>query len=242
MDVTTLKRDYDKVLGCFSEQADGYVIALKDFEVHIPVRFMENGFAEVTDTVTTLAVLGIVTTDGYYTSMIALMALKLCPSEMSERVISGTKYLVMSFYKDDIFVDNVEVPKDANWAYFDYKEFLLYARKPWYLNKDDVTSILDTAGRDLGKPIGNTPHVVRTMCSIMFRDPDNLDNPYRNSKAMLDGRDPEIVGLNNGSMLIDGTFGKLSGGYLSENIISAIVKPDTKVTDLERIIKGEPDE
>ncbi|MNR63461.1 hypothetical protein D3C85_1857800 [compost metagenome] len=57
---------------------------------------------------------------------------------------------------------------------------------------------------------------------------------------MLEGRPPAIVGLNNSAMLIDGTFSKLLGGYLQDNTLAAIVNPETKVTDLEEIIKGVP--
>lgn len=241
MEVKDLKLDPNKISSVYTELEDGSVVANRSFEVYIPKRFTENGLAEVSDVVETTAVLGIVIPGECYAPLTALMKITLCPASIRDVSIEGVKYLVMEFEEGDTFIRNVDVPLDANTPFYYHMEFLVYAKIPWYVDKDTLTALFDSAGADLGKRVGSSPQVTRVINALQFRDPDNLDNVYRNSKAMIDGREPVIVGINNSSMLIDGTFAKLSGGYLNDNMLSAIINPDDKVTDLEKIIKGVPE-
>ena len=241
MDVSQLKRDPKKIRTLYTEMEDGSVICNKPFEVYLPRRFIEKGLADVSDTVRTIAVLGIVIPGECYAPLIGLMEVSLAPSGIREVTVDGNKYLVLEFDKGDTFIENTQVPKDSNVSYTYYLEFLVYAKIPWYMGQNDLSSIFDNAKQETGKGVGSTPQVIRVLISLMYRDPDNYDNPYRNSKAMLDGRPPHIVGLNNASMLVDGTFPRLMGGYLNDNILSAIINPDDKVTDLEQIMKGVPE-
>lgn len=242
MDVTQLPRNPEKIHSVYTELPDGSLVANRPFLVYLPKRFTENDMAEVTDVVRTAAVLGIVIPGECYAPLTALMDITLCPSAIHETTIDGTRYLVLEFDEGDTFIENLNVPKEPNQPYFYYMEFVIYAKIPWYVDKDTLTSLFDYASQDLGKKVGETPQIMRVLMSMMFRDPDNLDRAYRNSQAMLDGRPPVIVGLNNSSMLIDGTFSKLLGGYLADNMLSAIINQDDKVTDLDKMIKGMPNE
>jgi hypothetical protein len=73
------------------------------------------------------------------------------------------------------------------------------------------------------------------------RDPNDLDIPFRYSPLMKDpSAKPRIIGINNPGQLLNSTFSRLASGYMSDNIISGILNPDTKVTDLEEVIRGLP--
>lgn len=241
MDVTKLAYNPQRIETLYTVMEDESVVANRAFEVHIPKRFTENGMAEVTDVVTSVVVLGIVVPDECYGTMVALMGCTMIPSGMRELSVDGEKYLVLEFEKGDTFIESLDVTKDPDMPYHFFMEFNVYARLPWYIQPKMLTSMYDTAKQDLGKTVGSSPQVMRVFNAMQMRDPDNLDNAYRNSKAMLDGRPPVIVGLNNSSMLIDGTFSKLLGGYLSDNILAAIINPDTRATDFEKVIKGIPE-
>ncbi|EBV8434055.1 hypothetical protein AVA65_07380 [Salmonella enterica subsp. enterica serovar Minnesota] len=241
MDVTKLAYNPKRIESLYTVMEDQSVVANRAFEVHIPKRFTENNMAEVTDVVTSVVVLGLVIPGECYGALIALMGCTMIPSGMREIGIDGEKYLVLEFEKGDTFIENLSVTKDPDMPYHYFMEFNVYARLPWYVQPKMLTSLYDNAKIDLGKAVGSSPQVMRVFNAMQFRDPDNLDNAYRNSKAMLDGRPPVIVGLNNSSMLIDGTFSKLLGGYLSDNILAAIINPDSRATDFEKVIKGIPE-
>lgn len=240
MEVGQLIRNTARIHKAYTVLEDNSVIANGPFEVHIPKRFVENGMATVGEKVWTAAVLGLVIPGECYAPLLAMMDLTLVPMSIREVAIKGVQYLVLGFDKGDTIIENLDVLQDPNKPHAYYLEFNLYAKIPWYMNKDDLTSLTDYAQYECGGKVGSSFQVPRVFNSLQFRDPDNLDQAYRHSKAMLEGRPPAIVGLNNTSMLIDGTFPKLLGGNLRENTLSAIINPDTKVTDLEEIIKGVP--
>lgn len=242
MDVKNLKHDPALIKTLYTVQSDKSVTVNRDFEVHIPKRFVENGMAVVGDTVETAAVLGLVIPGVAYAPLVALLDVILKPLSIREAAIDGSQYLILEFTKGDTFIESLETIQDPNKAYAFSLEFNVYAKVPWYVSKDVLTGIFDNAKSECGTTVGTSPQVARVNNALMFRDPDNLDNSYRNSKAMLEGREPVIVGLNNSAMLISGTFPKTTGGYLRDNTLAAIINPDTKVTDLEKIIKGVPHE
>lgn len=53
---------------------------------------------------------------------------------------------------------------------------------------------------------------------------------------------PRIIGINNPGQLLNSTFSRLSSGYMSDNIVSGILNPDTQMTTLEEVIRGLPEE
>lgn len=242
MEIGDLKKDADAIRKCYTINSDLTTTCTRDFEVYLPKRFVDNGMATVGETVVTAAVLGIVIPGVCYAPLVGLVDLTLLPLSIREVAIKGDQYLVLEFVKGDPFIESLELLEDPNKPYQYYLEFKFYAKEPWYLGDEEVSSMFDNAKWECGSQVGSSPQVMRIFDSLMFRDPDNLNNPYRYSKAMLEGRPPVIVGLNNSAMLIDGTFSKLTGGYLQDNTLAAIVNPDKKVTDMEKVIKGVPEE
>lgn len=240
MDVDNLTRNASRIHKAYTVLEDNSVIANRPLEVFIPKKFVENGMAVVGEKVWTAAILGLVIPGECFAPLLAMMDVTLVPMSIREVAVKGVQYLVLEFDEGDTLIENLGVIQDPNKPHAYFLEFNLYARLPWYMNKDDLTSLYDYAEYECGGKVGSSPQVMRVFNSLQFRDPDNLDIAYRHSKAMVEGRPPVIVGLNNSSMLIDGTFSKLLGGYLQDNTLAAIVNPDTKVTDLEEIIKGVP--
>jgi len=243
VDVGQLKRDRTRtlILKALTELEDGSVIAAKDLEIHIPKRFVENGMASVSDVVSSVCAMGVVIPkEGVYSPLIALSDAILVPLSIRETNIQGNQYLVLEFSKGDTVIQSLNYIMDPNKPYAFTMEFYYYAKIPWYMDHRDVRSLFDNAKAECGETVGSSFQVPRVLTSLMFRDPDNLDQAYRYSPAAKEGRPPVIVGLNNGSMLIDGTFAKITGGYLQDNTLGAMVNPDTKVTDYERIMRGIP--
>ncbi len=240
MDVSSLVRNRAKIKKAYTVQDDLSVVANRTLEVHIPKRFTENGLARVDSRVFTTTVLGIVIPGECYTPLIALADLILAPSGIRDVTINGVAYIILDFEEGDVLFETLHYIQDPNKNYSYFMEFNFYAKLPWYMSNDDFTSLYDHAAQQSGAEMGGTPEHMRVYASLQMRDPDNQDNQYRNSKAMLEGRPAVIVGLNNGAMLIDGTIPKLTGGYLQDNTVAAIVNPDNKVTDLEKILKGVP--
>jgi len=241
MDLVNLKHDADLIRKAYTVNPDNSVTANRDLELYIPKRFTENGMAVVGEKVQTVAVIGVVIPGVAYAPIVALADFTLLPLTIREVSIKGEQYILMEFMKGDTLIESLAVLQDPNKPNQYYLEFKHYARIPWYLKKEELSGMFDNAQYESGAPVGSTPQVTRVYDGFMFRDPDELTRPYRNSKAMLEGREPAIVGLNNSALLVDGTFSKLTGGWLQDNTLAAIVNPDQKVTDMEKVIKGVPE-
>jgi len=240
MELTDLVKDPNKVRKAITVLDDGSVVANRELNVYFPQRFIQNKMAEVIDYVSVLPVLGFVIPDECYMCWTSMLPMRMFPSEMRDVSVKGDKYICMVFREGDIVFENIQASIDPNVPYFYFMEFVNYAKIPWYMDYKAHSSLFDSARSEIGKAVGSSPHVMRVLASIIYRDPDDLEKPYRGSKAMKEGREPVIVGLNNPSMLINDSFSKIMGGYLADNLLSAIIKPADKVSNLDRLIRGIP--
>lgn len=239
MDYLTLPRKPDKLKEVLKEEEDGSLVALKQIEIHIPTRFEENGFTEISEVVRSYLVVGVVVEKSFYFSLTAMLQIEFVPRDMEEVSIDNNRYHVLMFNPGDIVIRNMNVLQDTNCAYKYFTEFKTYARIPWYINDPSVFSgLFDNAKEETGKTVGMSPQTIRVFDAYQFRDPDNLDQPYRYSKAMDEGNPPRIVGLNNPSMVVEGAIARSMGGYLNDTTIATIVNPNTKSSKIEKIVKG----
>lgn len=240
MNVSELVKNPAKVKKALTILEDGSVIANQTVNIQIPKRFTENGLAEITDFVNTIPVLGIILPGDCYSCFVSMLKVKLFPTDMRDISVGGDKYVNMEFFKGDTVFENVRSAVDPSMAYYYFMEFVNYAKIPWYMDWRVHSRLFDQSTSETGKPTGTTPQVMRVLNSIIYRDPDDLEKPYRGSKAMKEGRDPVIVGLNNPSMLINDTFSRAIGGYLKDNLLAGIIKPNDKITKMDKLMRGVP--
>lgn len=240
MDIDKLVRDTGRVKRALKKLPDLSVIALEPLSVHIPKKYVESGLASVTDTVKSMGMFGIVTNDGHYCCFQAQADVVLKPSNIREATIDDVKYIILEFEPGDTVIDSLRIPIDNHINYVFFIEFVRYARLGWYYNDMELSKLFDNTKFITKREVGATPQTFRVLIAIMMRDPDNVERPYRYSEAIKKGIPPIVVGLNNIGMLIEGTFNKLTHGYLKEKTISAILNPQDRVTDTEKIIKGVP--
>lgn len=241
MDINNLERNIGKVKSSLRVLPNGSVEALQELEVHIPKRFEQSKLAEIYESVDSICMIGIVV-GNYYCSLTALTSITLEPSNISERVINNEKYYILHFYPGDTVIRRLTTPQESTLQYNYYLEFTKYARIPWYLNFEIICSVFDESRYYNGKAMGNSNQAFRVIYSLTCRDPNDLDIPFRYSKALDDkNKMPKIIGINNPGQLLSGVFARLTGGYLSDNIIAGAMEENSKVTTLEEVLKGIPD-
>lgn len=238
MDISQLKFDNGRVKSALKVLDDNSVMCTEHLTCMFPKRFIEISLANIGADVECIGCLGFITDDGHYFSMLISATYHLSPSSIRETNIDGVRYVVLDFDKGDTVFKNKTVVQDAHLNNKFFDEFSYYAKTPWYINYKLVNSMLDRAKHITGRGVANSPQVSRILYAIGQRDPDDYSQPYRYSKAILEGRPPHLEGLNNVSMLIDGTFNKLIGGYDKDTMIDALLTVDTKVTTNEIIMKG----
>lgn len=240
MDFDKIKKDRERVNTALKVLPDGSVVALKKLTVCFPKRFEQSNLAEISDTVTSILMLGVIYEDSYafFGGMVKVV---LKPGDIYEETIKNDRYYMLDFEPGDVVIDALTVPMDSNIGYYYYLEFTKYARIPWYFDADDLLGVYDEAKFYTGKSMGTCNQAIRVLYALTQRDPENMDIPFRYSPKLKDpNAKPRIIGINNPGQLLNSTFSRLASGYMSDNIISGILNPDTKVTSLEEVIRGLP--
>lgn len=240
MEIEKLKKDLGVVKSALKVMPDKSVVALKRLKICLPKRFEQSNLADISDTVHSILMLGIIVGESYgFLGGLTKVTLK--PGEIYEEVIGADRYYILEFEPGDVVIESLVVPMDSNIGYYYYLEFTKYARVPWYFNYEDLLSVYDEAKWYTGKGMGTSNQAMRVLYALTCRDKDNLDIPFRYSPNLKDPKiKPRVIGINNPGQLLNSTFSRLSSGYMSDNIISGILNPDTKVTELEEVIRGLP--
>lgn len=240
MEIEKLKKDVGRVNAALGSLPDGSVVALQRLKVCFPKRFEQSNLAEIGDSVYSILMLGVIVGDAY-AFFGGMTKVVLRPGDIYEETIANDRYFVLEFEPGDVVIESLTVPMDANIGYYYYLEFTKYARLPWYLNHEDLLSVYDEAKFYTGKSMGTSNQAIRVLYALTCRDPKNLDIPFRYSSSLNDPAvKPRVIGINNPGQLLNSTFSRLASGYMSDNIISGILNPDTKVTELEEVIRGLP--
>lgn len=240
MEIEKLKKDLGRIKSALKIMPDKSVVALEKLTVCFPKRFEQSNLAEIADHVTSILMLGIVVGNSYgFFGGMTKVVLK--PGDIYEETINNDRYFMLDFEPGDVVFESLTIPMDSNIGYYYYLEFTKYARIPWYFDEDDLLSVYDEAKFYTGKSMGACNQAIRVLYALVARDPTNLDIPFRYSPDLKDPtKKPRIIGINNPGQLLNSTFSRLASGYMSDNIISGILNPDTKVTNLEEVIRGLP--
>jgi hypothetical protein len=242
IDVSKMKHDVGRIHSALRTLPDGSVIAIEKIKGYIPKQFENSGLSEISDVVTTIMVVGLVIGDNYC-SLSGLCRVSMKPGDIYEETVNGDRYYVMEFEPGDAVLVNATIPQDSNITYSYYLEFTKFARIPWYLTDSALLEIFDEAKYYTGKATGTSNQVYRVLYSLTQRDPKNLDIPFRYSPDFNNpGSKPKIIGINNPGQLLNATFNRLTSGYMSDNIIAGILNPDDKVTVLEEVMRGLPNQ
>lgn len=240
MEIEKLKKDLGVINSSLKVLPDKSVVALKKLTICFPKRFEQSGLAEISDQVTSILMLGVIVGDkfGFLGGMVKVV---LKPGDIYEETIGNDRYFMLDFEPGDVVIESLTVPMDSNIGYYYYLEFTKYARIPWYFDETGLLGVYDESKFYTGKSMGTSNQAIRVLYALTCRDPDNLDIPFRYSNELKDpSKKPRIIGINNPGQLLNSTFSRLASGYMSDNIISGILNPDTKVTHLEEVIRGLP--
>lgn len=242
MDVSTLQFDKAAIYQALDIQPDHSIIAKKPITVCFPKQFERAGLAEVYDVVNCVGIVGLIS-EGKYCCLGVLGRFNFTPAVIAEELVDGNMYVFMHFEPGETVLASLYIPIDALIVYDYFLECTKYARIPWYLDFEKFLSIIDESVGIVGTPTGSSAQVIRVIYALTCRDPNNPDIAFRYSDSLNDPSvKPLVIGMNNPSQLLTGTFARYSGGYLSDNVIAGLLEGQSEVSQLEEILKGIPNE
>lgn len=240
MEIDTLKKDIGLIRSALKVMPDRSVVATKRLKVCFPKGFEKGNLAEITDTVRTIMMLGVIV-DKSYCFLGGIGRITLHPGDIYEETIKNDRYFILEFEPGETVIESLTIPQDSNIGYSYYVEFTKYARIPWYCTEEDILAVYDESEFYTGKSMGSSNQAVRVLYSLVNRSRSNLDIPFRYSPELNDiTQRPRVIGINNPGQLLNSTFSRLASGYMNDNINAGLLNPDTKVTQLEEVIRGLP--
>lgn len=242
MDVSKLKYDEGRIFSALKELPNDSVIATEPLDIYIPKRFENSKLATVGTHVESILMIGVVVKDRY-AFIGALTTFTCTPGDINEITINNERYYVFHFEAGETVIDRKRQAQESLMGYTYYIEFIKYARIPWYATYEQIAQLLDEAKYFTGKSTGNSNSAIRVLFSLTARAPENLEIPFRYSPSLNNvSIEPKVVGVNNPGLLLSGTFSRLFSGYLNESIVAGSLEENTKISSLERIMKGSIDD
>lgn len=236
--IRDLKRKPDIIKSAF-KQIGNSLIVKEDLKILFPSRFINKHLASMGDTVNVLTIFAIVDENNNYAIINLPTKIELTPSMTNEVSINDDPYMLLEFYKNDVFTTNINLLQQDSFIYDLFDDLFIQGNVPWYLDYEDLSNILILSQKYAGSRIGNNPLGLEILTSIVARLKKDKTVFYRtlskDIKAMNKEK-PSYVALQNIYYTFNSTLAKTSGSYFKDGITSSLVNKEDKKTKLEEII------
>lgn len=217
------------------KQANKQVIALKNCKIQIPARYTKKDLATIGIDTYIYGIYALVFDEGFYSVSNVNAMFKISPSKTSNTIIDGVEYIEFFFEPGDAIIENTVIVKQDNLIFNVFDEFVFKGNIPWFLNYKDVALLFDSAREYANSSVGDNSVIIELIASMLARDPEDRSRYYRLSK--LSGKvPPSFVGLENVFYSVTNTMNKLTGAYMQDGIVSALVNKTQNVEHIEKLI------
>lgn len=213
---------------------DNQVFCKEACYIEYPVWFENKDFANVEESYRLLGLFAIVI-GGKFSVSIIPSKVQIDPVMAVEVDREGVKYIQLHFGKGDCIVSNLGVSMNAQLGYPIVEAFYLRANIPWYLTWYDLVRVLDNFPKYAGSNVGANFMTNELIVSYLTRPTVDKSKFYRQVGTT---GDYGFVDLMNLYYSVSSVTNKLAGGYMKDSIISAIVNPPTRETQLDKHMKG----
>ena len=235
MDVHKLIRSPSMIHRCI-KQVDNTLVCTYPFKVYVPEKYFGTSLGSMVDDVlNVIGIFGLVVDDKYYAVSKALALMSISPSTTRTELIDNVKYMVFEFEKNDTFVNNTNLVKNASLVGVVEDEFFKYGKIPWYFTLDDLCSIFDTSVYHGGVNLKSNQAIIACKASIMARSPDDKLVYFRHINT--EGKRPAWIGFSNIAYTTTNTTTRLFGNYYSDGVTSALVNESTENEAIEDILR-----
>jgi hypothetical protein len=239
MNISTLKRDPNKVKEVIVKN-NGVYITKAACSIYIPVRYADKGMIILGEENYFVGVFAIVI-DGYYSVTMVNSLINIGNPRLSTVTIDDMEYYKADFepgtvvFKRDKVLTNNKIPFKL------FNDMLSRGYVPFYLNYDDLGSLLNTSKEYAGVGFTENVAVFQLIVSLLSRAKGLKDSFYRqviNSYDDITKNPPNFVALYNVNYSASNTLSKLTGSYFTEGIVSSLVTPTKKVERIEELLRA----
>lgn len=233
-DISKLKRN-PKVISSYLKTSGNTVTTKEEIQVMIPVRYIETGLASIDNTVKTVGVYAIIDNKNNYAISNIPITQELSPFSVEDTIIGNTKYKVLNFHKNTVFMPNNKLIVSADFLYPLFDNFYSNGKVPWFIGYEDLCDLLLESRKYLGNNIGEAILAFEIITSISAREASSPTKYYRLSNMK---NKPTYVGLNNLFYSYNNTGAKLVGSYFKTGIMTSLLDPETKSSETSNVLRN----
>jgi len=235
INVKALKYDPDTIKSSV-KQVGNSLVFLKSGKVHIPERYLAAGLINISDSVTMLAIFGIIVGDRFAVSVADAMCVTK-PSNITTVSVDGVNYYELQYEKGDQLFTNISLVVMNTLINQIYQEIYSKGNVPWYISYDLISSIFDTSEIHANAFLNTDNAIIELMASVIARDRKDKRVYFRHSESIDKGVRPIYIPLSSVSYQATNTFTKIGGGYFNEGLTSALVTPSESNEAVEVLLR-----
>jgi hypothetical protein len=237
MNLSEFERDPVRVQSHLREMDDGSVVSKKPCKLYIPARFRDKNLATVGNEIYVLGIFMLTVEDRYYAVNNINAMMRIEPSSINTVVLNDKDHYEFVFEAGDLVFASTDLVKNDKLLYYIFDEIVAKGNVPVYLNYLDLGRIFDTAPKHAGVTLASTPTILHMLLSVVARDPDNLNQFFRQVTNGKDFERVKFVQLRSSTHGANNTTARLLGSHFSDNLDSALVNPSDREENIERILR-----
>lgn len=239
--MTRVIRDKKSCLSRLVVAKDGGVLTRAPCRIQLPSRWMDVELGSIADVTSVYGFFPILFDDNRYTVLNVCGMLDLTPNRTTKVTIQDEEYYEFHFDSGSKVIKSLQhVRRDTlTWSIFN--EFFMKGKVPWWATLDDLCSVFDTADKHAGSGMGRTPETIEFLAGVAARKVQDRTRSLRQTAKTWDDYDLdqiEFVPITSVLHSVNSTLGKLSGSYFHEGVVSAMVRPASKTSKVEKILRA----
>lgn len=212
------------------------VVTVDRIDVLIPVRYEGSGCLVVEEEIMTLGIFEYSTNGGPGKGYVLPALITMVPSDTETvRGSDDEPYIKATFYKGDVFMKSTGIVRIPFLSYVLFYLFYFLGKVPWFIEYESLATLFDTVAKIHGINFGINRVGFSMVAAMLARDSKDPSIPYRHT-AMK--RPPIYIPLRSSYALANSVMAKLSGGYMNDAILDAMVNANDVPSDTEELLRA----
>lgn len=161
------------------------------------------------------------------------------PDAINTITINDEKYYELTYEPGSVLIKSLVVVREDKLIGKSYKEFVTKGKVPFFINYADMGRVFSQTGKYAGKSIGDTFESLAIPISIIARNPDNINQYYR---EILNDIDPDkvtpvFVPASSVNFSASSALTKLTGSYFYTGVVSSLCNPTTQTELIDYVLR-----
>lgn len=235
------KRNPEKVRNEVVVNSGGQLIAKSACRIHTPVRFVEKDLSRVGVRTYVFGWLPIILDSGDYMVMNVCARVETTPTSYTMVEIDGTDYYEFYYEAGSVIFPTDNVVQDDKIIYFIIDEMIFQAKKPWYMDYNDLGCLLDSSKHYADSRAAAVLEVIELATSVIARLKGNEEKYLRHEIDTLKDKlleHADFIPLTSVHLTVTGTVNRIAGNYFEPAIEGALVTPSKKTDTVEQILRA----